>query len=355
MSGNCYAPLYIAVENGNNECVSILLQHMVWIYHCVIVYGIHHYCTVCKGNTNSVSMLLITMQIHRCMIDTKYGDSTPPLVTAFNYGKTECVSLLIDRAAAKSMRGVWEEIPTILHIAVQFGKIDFVRMLLNHGADSSLCDKDGNTPLHKAVYKGNTDGAEASVCTKWQETPLHIAVWYSNTDCLSIYDVDEGTSLYSTGRVYQSDISIDSIYRVFIGNDEAMLPAFGSGTIACVRLLLKHGADTSLSDRDGNTPLHIAVHQDNTMYVIILFDQGAETSLCNSKGISPLHIAADHDYPECVSLLLNHGADTSLRSSHVILSPHIAVCRNFTESVSMLLIHGADTSLCDLGDIHHCI
>ena len=50
------------------------------------------------------------------------------------------------------------------------------------------------------------------------------------------------------------------------------------------------------SDDAGNTPLHIAVMQGNSMAVQLLIEHEAETDAVNHDDKTPLHLAAEKGY-----------------------------------------------------------
>ena len=48
---------------------------------------------------------------------------------------------------------------TPLHMAAWFGQVEVSQILLQHKVDQNALDKDGQTPLHKAPYKGHIEVA----------------------------------------------------------------------------------------------------------------------------------------------------------------------------------------------------
>jgi ankyrin repeat protein len=46
---------------------------------------------------------------------------------------------------------------TPLHVAVEQGNADIVRILVEHGADATIQANDGRTPLHMAAETGNVE------------------------------------------------------------------------------------------------------------------------------------------------------------------------------------------------------
>jgi len=73
--------------------------------------------------------------------------------------------------------------------------------------------------------------------------------------------------------------------------------------------LLENGANPNIQDKDGNTPLHIAVTSSNDSAVSRLLSHGANPSLLNNAWLSPL--TASKPSSSSITLLVSHGADVS--------------------------------------------
>jgi cytohesin len=120
---------------------------------------------------------------------------------------------------------------TPLHYAAWEGRLKVVKLLLEHGADPNVQDKDGETPLHLAAWDGHLDvvelllehGANPNIQeNKYGKTPLHYAV----SRCLE--NKFGRTLLHFTVSRRHVDVA---------------------------RVLLDHGADPTISDNEGMTPL----------------------------------------------------------------------------------------------------
>lgn len=96
-------------------------------------------------------------------------------------------------------------------------------------------------------------------------------------------------------------------------------------------LLIKRGASISRADRDGNTPLHLAVIKGNVKIVRLLLDAGALPDAKNGKGQSPLDISYSSKSPsstdsEIESLLRKKGATPPFRFKKLHLTyPSIVI------------------------------
>uniref|UniRef100_A0A3P9HBE1 Uncharacterized protein n=1 Tax=Oryzias latipes TaxID=8090 RepID=A0A3P9HBE1_ORYLA len=77
---------------------------------------------------------------------------------------------------------------------------------------------------------------------------------------------------------------------------------------------------TSLPERNGYTPLHIAAKKNQTNIASALLQYGAETNVLTKQGVSPLHLASQEGHAEMVNLLLSKGAhvNTATKVKHTV-------------------------------------
>ena len=132
------------------------------------------------------------------------------------------------------------------------------KLLIDSSAGVNLADEYGQTPLHWAADKGNSEvaklliecGADPNVCTKNGSTPLHMAAYYGDKD-LALLLVD--------------------------GKEEL------------AKILIDSGADTNVADEDGQTPLHIAAKKGYKEVVKLLIKEGADMDKADNNGKTPRH------------------------------------------------------------------
>jgi ankyrin repeat protein len=86
-----------------------------------------------------------------------------------------------------------------------------------------------------------------------------------------------------------------------------------TGQLGAVRLLLDRGADPSLADSDGDTPLMRAAGVGHVGVVRELAARGADLDAAHPKtGGTAFHFACELNQPECVAALLELGCDTTM-------------------------------------------
>ncbi len=112
------------------------------------------------------------------------------------------------------------------------------------------------------------------------------------------------------------------------------------------RLLLENGADVSLGELSGFSPLHTAVGMHNAKATKILIDAGADPNTSWSDGATPLMDAATRGPIEIAELLLDAGADVDCRTFEGVTALMYAAAVD-VERVELLLDHGAALDLRD--------
>lgn len=119
----------------------------------------------------------------------------------------------------------------------------------------------------------------------------------------------------------------------------------GVGTV--VKLLLKHGADTKVKDREGRTPLLIACEENQYEIVVTLLKYNADPKTHCYLGNTPLHAAAVQDNVKMILLLLNNGSDINSINDDGWTALHSASTLNKMSAVKCLLMESADITVKD--------
>ncbi len=161
--------------------------------------------------------------------------------------------------------------------AAEFGDAVAVELLLSLGADAQACDRDGISPLHRAVQSGSQAAAERLIAAgadidlrerKWNGTPLtwsRVLGQPHLTDHLAPMsrDVRGLAWLGLTGRLTEVlDTQPDQIRHALAGNDNPTLlfclPDDEDQAVEVARLLLARGADPAARNPAGKTAAEVA-------------------------------------------------------------------------------------------------
>jgi hypothetical protein len=126
------------------------------------------------------------------------------------------------------------------------------------------------------------------------------------------------------------------------------------GYVGKVKLLLEYNANVSATRKNGETPLHLAARAcDNSLEVVmLLIDAGADPSVRDHRGMTPLMRAAQTLWgvdPMVLDVLLRGGAYVNASDNNGWTALHYAVnnglpaiYHGLSEVVDILLKHGAN-------------
>jgi len=224
--------------------------------------------------------------------------------------------------------------------AVGEGNLEVVRkMLLANPALISARDEAKATALHVAVDNGKAEvvkfmlekKAEVNARNQLEQTPLFLATGPDTEDSLTITglllaakadpniaDAEGNTPLHQSIEIALSELLVAKGANIAARNNEGRTPlheAVVSGAKAIVELLLNNKADVNAIDKEGNTPLHLLVTRIDTDHdwtlslALILLDNKADLSVKNKAGATPLKMALDQkDDAALIELLKKRGA-----------------------------------------------
>uniref|UniRef100_K3WRK8 C2 domain-containing protein n=1 Tax=Globisporangium ultimum (strain ATCC 200006 / CBS 805.95 / DAOM BR144) TaxID=431595 RepID=K3WRK8_GLOUD len=198
---------------------------------------------------------------------------------------------------------------TVFNLARR-NRIDEILAYLHDGCPIDLLEPgDGDTILMIACRLGHVQLVE--LCLSWRakndphpefgETALQVAVNASNAKCIEL--------LLSTAA--KSDMDAEIVNHIDSNNDAPLHVAARHGDLACLQLLLHHGADICVVEEFGRTPLHCAVAQGHLDCVAYLLDVGGDSVLNTGDhdGDTALHYAALAGNEAIVKLLLESAAN----------------------------------------------
>eukprot|EP01041_Mallomonas_annulata_P001285 gene1285-2482_t len=157
--------------------------------------------------------------------------------------------------------------------------------------------------------------------------------------------------------------AVSSLWRslyarfAFCVNDYPMLHhAIKSNNIACMELLIEHGADVNAKRLLGFPLLHHTIQSNNIACMKLLIEHGADVNAERLLDIPILNHAIRNNKIECVKLLIENGADVNATS---LVRPFLfgfsllydAIRSNKIECVKLLIENGAVVNArCNNGD-----
>ncbi|KAJ3079873.1 hypothetical protein HDU99_009899, partial [Rhizoclosmatium hyalinum] len=286
VDGSKMSPLLLAAKYGRDENVKIILEATGGNTQAADStflpsgYTALHFAAG-LGHVNVVQTLLdagATLDL----ID-KNGKLTP-LMHACRTGQTEVVNLLLEKGADIFASDNMGRTP-LIH-AAKNGCFDIVVKLLAEGADADACDTSDNTVLHYACGYGWLDvvkalleygGATLNSLNSWKCSPLMIA------DAKGHFGVTQYLlEIPGIGVNFLDKNGFSMVHLTFRTTMSSKQDV--ERLLKKLEVLLKHGADPNLKSVDGDTALHLLMKWQ--------FENGKftaeEKSDCLKKGLEML-------------------------------------------------------------------
>jgi uncharacterized protein len=249
---------------------------------------------------------------------------------------------------------------TPLLYAAREGCAECARLLVDAGADINLADPENISPLLMAIMNGRFDtasylikkGASPNRWDFWGRAPLYMAVDINTIPRGGRPDrpsTDETTSLQiidmllAAGANPNAQLKLSPPFRN-VGNDRGLDGMLTTGTTPLLRAakaldapaikaLLAHGADITLANSRGMTPIMAAaglgsvdadtrgfyLSEDTQQRAIdsltLLIKAGGDVNSKDSRGLTPLHEAARWGWNDVVTFLAQNGADLAVKDN----------------------------------------
>ena len=281
-----------------------------------------------------VESLIIEYSQDICSRDST--ENATPLHLASQNGHVKAACRLIEHGADLTAQDKNGNTP--LHLAPNGGEVDVARMLIEHGADLTAQDNRGNTPLCLTLFWGKVDfarllierGADLTTQDKYGITPLHIASDYGRADVARIL-IERGVDLTTQDKNGNTPLHLAS-YR---------------GRVDFARMLIESGADLTAQDNDGNTPLHFASYCGRADVARMLIERGADLTAQDKNGNTPLHLASYGGRVDVARILIGRGADLTAQDNDGNAPLHLASYWGRVNVARMLIERGADPTAQD--------
>ncbi|MGD8809132.1 MAG: ankyrin repeat domain-containing protein, partial [Gammaproteobacteria bacterium] len=218
-------------------------------------------------------------------VDRRNADGSTALQWAVYEGDTDEVRRLIDAGADVSLANDYGATP--MSLAAEVADTEIIRLLLAAGADADSANPEGQTALMAVARTGNTEaarllldhGASVNARESWGgQTALMWASARRHPDMMELL-IASGADLdaRSIHRDYQRHVTAEGRPKnLDSGGFTPLLYAARENCIACVDMLLEHGADIDLPDPDGVSALLLAIMNANWDLAKRLIEAGAD-------------------------------------------------------------------------------
>lgn len=241
------------------------------------------------------------------------ADSLSILISA-QEGNVEEIRDLISRGILLDIEDDYGRGP--LHIAVEFGHTEVVRILIESGADTEA--RTGRA-LH--TYFG------------W--TPLMSAAYWGNLEAVDL--------------LVKAGANVNAFESASRDNYPVLLIAITEGRITVVKQLIEYGADVNTtSEKRLSSPLYLATRYNHVELVNLFISMGSNVNGLDKESYSPLHAAAITGNPKIAKLLLDNGAHIESKSTGGSIpggTPlHVAAYIGQLEFAQLLVKHKANVN-----------
>jgi cytohesin len=202
---------------------------------------------------------------------------------------------------------------TLLHIAVRFNKAHNIPLLIQQGANINVQDRLGQTPLYVAINNNNEAaakilldvGADATLATNLGITPLAAAQSVGNANLINL--LEEALPNKPQKEITEpSPTTRETFIRKKAWDAERELfNLLAQNDLSPKKLikLLGQGANINAKNSRGQTPLHIAVAQDNPRMINLFLEHGADVHAFDNNNTTPLQLAKNLKRENIVKLL----------------------------------------------------
>lgn len=184
-------------------------------------------------------------------------------------------------------------------------------------------DRDGNTPLHAAAERGNSEfanalldhGANQNVVNQSNQTPLDLALHAGP------WKPSASSEIVSLLRTHGAQLDAYTLAK--LGDHQVLKNLVSRGHF-----------DVDDLDREGRTALFHAARNNHLSTVEVLLSLGAKADLCCEDGQTPLSTACLHSLsqecdPKIIDLLIQFGADETLPAA--IIRSNLSLIRELVE------------------------
>uniref|UniRef100_A0A671UT70 E3 ubiquitin-protein ligase HACE1 n=1 Tax=Sparus aurata TaxID=8175 RepID=A0A671UT70_SPAAU len=118
--------------------------------------------------------------------------------------------------------------------------------------------------------------------------------------------------------------------------------AANCGSVECLVLLLKRGANPNYQDISGCTPLHLAARNGYKKCMGKLLEYNADVNICNNEGLTAIHWLAVNGRTELLHDLVQHVTNVDVEDAMGQTALHVACQNGHKTTVLCLLDSGAD-------------
>ncbi|XP_067668300.1 uncharacterized protein [Haliotis asinina] len=354
--------LFSAVLSGDAEIVELLIERQFNHMHTDI-YGNSVLHTLCRQTNFNESVFKVLLSLDHQFLNIQSNPGCTALHVLATKDNAHGMKMLLTRGADHSIQDVDGLTP--LHVAALWS-VDCLQLLLQFKADPHIEDNKRRSVLHHAAKASSTSTLQHLLTWKldlnsvdedgW--TAVHSAAEYGRTDNIKLL-LDSGVDVYirdNQGRTalhvgcgglhYQAvDLFLQKMSNPNVLDTRMRSPlhfAARRGSSDNVKLLLEKGANPFEKDLKGRIPLHLAVKSNDSQCVKLLITAKSDVCAVDKNGDSPLHLVTRRTPSSSYEMLLENGASCNIQNKDGNTALHHAVSRGLNKYVKCLLENGSN-------------
>jgi ankyrin repeat protein len=335
-------PLKLAIIKGYHEIVKLLIEKGANIN---VKYDLDNRPLHIAIMNDKLDIFKLLIE-KRADINAKNINNVTPLHIASSKGKFEIVKLLIENRADINAKNINYDTP--LHNAIMNDKFEIVKLLIENRADINAKNINYDTPLHNAIMNDKLDIVKLLI-----EKGADINI--ENTNLIKpLHSVNDEKIL----NLINTELINDEKYKVICNN--ILLYYINRNNPVVVKILIEKGINVNIKDKDGNTPLHIALKNKDTLNYVamkeivgLLIQKGADINAIDKDGNTPLHVVIQTNRinpnirKEIVDLLIKKDANINIQNVKGKTPLYIASNTNEVHIGELLIGRGADVNMAD--------
>ena len=195
---------------------------------------------------------------------------------------------------------------------------------------SSLCCATGL--LHRCPQTIINHGADVNAINKFNTTALMLACGKSNKDAINV--------LVNAG----ADTNISNVD----GNTWLHHAAHGDCSKEVLQTIICHGTDVNATNKYNQTSLMLACKDGGKDFINVLLNAGADPSITDVDNQTSLHHAAGNDCcTEVYQEIISHGVDVNATAKNNVSALMIACEKGNKYAINVLLSAGANPNIAD--------